>query len=245
MRATLLDDKLTKLTPLEAIRALREGYRRVVGRYPSAATLAVHVAQSALESGRWKSMHWHNFSNVKAGQSYEGFYSQYRCNEIIKGKTEWFNPPHPQCNFRAYLTAADGAEAHMRFLQANKRYALAWAEAERGDPDATVLALKRAGFFTASVEPYRKATNSLFREFLRVIQDSDLEDAPPLPPEEPTHSPMSDDDMAEKLPLVYDDIKGLQALTASEMLDDSAEARRKAVQDAVLRVGDGLTDDDD
>jgi hypothetical protein len=207
VKATLLADKLTQLTPLDSVRALREGYRRVVGRWPTDATLAVHVAQSALETGRWKSLHWHNFGNVKSGPNYDGFYCQFRCNEIIDGVVRWFVPPHPQTNFRAYLTANDGAEAHMRFLQALKRYALAWGEAERGDPDAFVVALKQAGYFTAMLEPYRKAVKSLWGEFMRVIRDNDLDEVelmlPPAQPEEPTHSPMSDADMAERLPLVY------------------------------------------
>jgi hypothetical protein len=204
LKASLLPDKLTPLTSIEAMRALREGYRRTMGKDPSSATLAVHMAQSALETGRWKKIHWNDFGNEKAGPNYEGFYTQFRCNEVIDGQVKWFSPPHPQCNFRAYPTAIAGAAAHMLFLSTNGRYRLAWYAAEKGDPDEFVVALKQAGYFTAALEPYRKAVTSLFREFLSLIVDSGPQ-TQPAPPvlDETEHSPMSDDDMAERLPLVY------------------------------------------
>lgn len=222
MKGTLLADKLTPLTAVEALRALREGYRKTQGHDPTSACLAVHVAQSALETGRWKSIHWWNFGNVKAGPNYEGFYCQFRCNEIIKGKTKWFDPPHPQCNFRAYPTAIDGAAAHMLFLSTNGRYRLPWYAAERGDPDEFVVSLKQAGYFTAQLEPYRKAVNSLFREFMGTLVDMGpaTEPAPPVL-DETTHSPASDDDLAERLPLVYLEL-------TSEELREARDAIEKA-----------------
>ncbi len=161
------------------------------------------MAQSALETGRWKKIHWNDFGNEKAGPNYEGFYTQFRCNEVIRGEIEWFNPPHPQCNFRAYPTATEGAAAHIRFLSTLGRYRLAWYAAEKGDPDEFVVALKQAGYFTASLEPYRHAVNSLFREFLSLIVDSGPQ-TQPAPPviDEPTHSPTSDDDIFDRLPLL-------------------------------------------
>ncbi len=204
MRATLLPDKRTPLTAIEALRAIRTGYRRAVGRDCTTATLAVHVAQSALETGRWNQIHHWNFGNVKAGPNYEGFYCQFRCNEIINGKVQWFTPPHPQTNFRAYASADSGAEAHMRFLYGLARYRLAWAAAEKGDPDGFVEALKAAGYFTANLDPYRRAVKSLFGEFMSMLQQMGPATEPAPPPEdEPEHSPMSEDDLFERLPFIH------------------------------------------
>jgi hypothetical protein len=172
VKATLIPDRLTPCEPLEVARAFRSALETVTGVTPSNAHLALLVAHSALESGRWKSMHCWNFGNVKASANYEWLYCQFRCNEVIGGKVVWFDPPHPQCNFRAFTNIDAGALDHIRFLSGLKRYQLAWNAAKSGDPSRFVSALKAAGYFTASVEPYRKAVVSLFNEHLRLLSGS-------------------------------------------------------------------------
>jgi hypothetical protein len=169
MRAELLPDELTKVTAKDCARAFRSAFETVVGKTPSDACLALLVAQSALESGRWKSMHCWNFGNIKASPEYSGFYCQFRCNEVIDGRVQWFDPPHPQCNFRAFRSAEGGAVDHIGFLANRRRYAEAWRIAQTGDPVAFVGALKRAGYFTADEAPYRRAVTSLFNEYLRMV----------------------------------------------------------------------------
>ena len=81
----------------------------------------------------------------------------------------WRVEPHPQTNFRAFLTLEDGAYDHVAFLSRRERYRLAWAALKLGDPDVYVGELKRAGYFTAGEAAYKKAVVSLFNEYLRML----------------------------------------------------------------------------
>ncbi len=171
MRAKLVSDLLTVCTAPQYIAAVRSGLETLAGKTPSSAHVAVLTAQSALESGRWKSMHRFNPGNIKASESYEYLYCQFRCNEVIGGKVRWFDPPHPQTNFRAFLDLDTGVLDYLRFLSQRTHYSQAWLAAEAGDPARFVHALKTAGYFTADEAPYRRAVASLFNEYLRLIVD--------------------------------------------------------------------------
>lgn len=180
MRATLIPDLLTPCTALEFIRAVRGGLETLLGKAPSDAFVAILTAQCALESGRWKSMHRNNCGNIKASESYEYLYCQFRCNEVIHGKVEWFDPPHPQCNFRAFYDLETGVIDYLRFLMGRKRYSKAWLAAMAGDPVAFVHELKSAGYFTASEAPYLRAVVSLFNEYLRLMREPSRDTEPPV-----------------------------------------------------------------
>ena len=77
----IVPDKLTPLTRDEATRALLTAYKQLTGALPSTAVLALLVAQSAFETGHWKSLHHYNFGNAKAGLSYP-LITQFRCSEV-------------------------------------------------------------------------------------------------------------------------------------------------------------------
>lgn len=179
MKATLVSDLLTPCSALEYIAAIRGGLETLMGVTPTKEHIAVLTAQSALESGRWKSMHRNNPGNIKAGESYEYLYTSYRCNEVIGGKVVWFDPPHPQCNFRAFLDLETGVLDYLRFLSERKRYALAWEVAKNGTPLAFVQALKTAGYFTADEQPYARAVASLCREYLPLMAELNSRDTEP------------------------------------------------------------------
>ena len=179
MRATLIADKLTPCTALEFMRAVRSGLETLTGQTPTDAFVAILTAQCALESGRWRSMHRNNPGNIKASENYEYLYCQFRCNEVIHGKVEWFDPPHPQTNFRAFYDLETGVLDYLRFLSGRARYARAWAAAAAGDPVAFVEALKAAGYFTADVGPYLRAVVSLFNEYLRQLREPSRDTEPP------------------------------------------------------------------
>lgn len=184
MQARLLPDKLTPMAPQTVARAFRGAMETNTGKTPSNACLALLVAQSALETGRWKAIHCFNFGNVKAAPTYTGLYCQFRCNEVLKGKVEWFDPPHPQCNFRAFESAESGAIDHIRFLSQSKRYAYAWEVAQTGMPLAFVDALKHAGYFTADEAPYARAVASLWREYQTMLNQGEADTLPPAPEDE-------------------------------------------------------------
>lgn len=123
-------------------------------------------------------MHCFNMGNVKAAPSYSGLYCQFRCNEVIDSRLRWFDPPHPQCNFRAFESLEAGAVDHMRFLAQRKSYQGAWLAAQSGDPAAFVHALKAAGYFTADEAPYLRSVVSLWREYMRLLSDPDRDTSP-------------------------------------------------------------------
>ena len=175
VRATLVSDLLTTCEPLAYAAALRSGLETLTGKTPSDATVAVFWAQSALESGRWKSMHRNNPGNVKASQSYEFLYCQYRCNEVIGGKVEWFYPPHPQTNFRAFMDLEPGVLDYLRFIQARH----SWVPAMAGDPEMFVHVLKTQDhYFTADEAPYLRGVVSLFQECLRLLASGQHDPVP-------------------------------------------------------------------
>jgi hypothetical protein len=167
-------EAVLKLASFGAVRdAFFTAHFNVFGYEITNEALAVLLAHSALETGRWSKGLWcWNFGNKKASLSYAGKHCYFRCNELIAGKYEWFDPPHPQTRFRAYDTAAQGAEAQVRFLGTasnparGNRYQAAWDAAMAGDPAGTVNALHSAGYFTAHLAPYRRAVESLWREYV-------------------------------------------------------------------------------
>lgn len=155
--------------------------------------VALALAQSALETGRWKSCYNNEWGNAKAGPKFEGMYTSRRCNEKIDGVWRWFLPEgecnsrwelivwadgqararhdvppgHPQTRFRAYANAYDGCLEHVALLE--RRFADAWPALMSGNADAFIHMLKLRGYFTEPEGPYHKAVVSLQKEFIRVI----------------------------------------------------------------------------
>lgn len=232
MKATLLPDAITQLTPSQVIRAFRSAYGTVCGKDPSRECLALLVAQSALETGRWRSIHRFNFGNVKASQDYTGYYVQFRCNEVINGKLQWFDPPHSQCNFRAFESDETGAIDHLRFLSQRKRYAHAWEVAQSGMPLAFVDALKRAGYFTADEQPYARAVASLWREYMALTDKVDHDTMP---------VPMDDGELCQGLLCLAPDperwvdeelrVLAQRALELSDPLEAARQERREQMRE--------------
>jgi hypothetical protein len=183
MKAKLVPDKLTKLSLAEAIEAFHKAILRLKHEEPSSMMLAILVAQSALECGWWKSCHNYNVGNAKASPRYVGLYCQFRCNEVIDGKLVWFDPPHAQCNFRAFETAADGVADHIKLLALTEQYAHCWEAARAGEPERYCFQLKEAGYFTANLKLYTdgvvKITKQILDECSAYLQRAPTDPAPP------------------------------------------------------------------
>jgi hypothetical protein len=165
---TLIPDRLTPISEEDAIRAFADGWSVALRADPSPRQLAIIVAHVILENAAgFTALHWWNFGNVKASAKYPGNYCTYRCNEVIAGQVRWFDPPHPATWFRAYGSAAEGAEAHVRFLaedsdgDGKNYYAPAWARLLAGDADGFVRTLSRLGYFTGPVDAYARAVMSI------------------------------------------------------------------------------------
>lgn len=206
MLATYVHARLTPLSFEEAQTALASALRQQIGKWPSREALALALAKTALETGRWKAIWNYNFGNVKAGEKYAGSYFCIELNEVLSGKVVWFSPRgrldrkggtvvaepfedppgHPQTRMRAYPNAFEGAEAYVKFV-AGGRYAAAWQLLLAGDAAGYVHALKVAGYFTADEATYAKGVVSLQREFLGKLDGRNPEPAsvPPPTPDAP------------------------------------------------------------
>ncbi|MEO6598880.1 MAG: hypothetical protein ABIQ16_03345 [Polyangiaceae bacterium] len=157
----IVENRITPLTVKGATRAFYDAYTRVTGGPPSARILALLLAQSAFETGRWQKLHNFNFGNTKARLDYP-LVTQFRCSEVEQGVEQFFDPPDPHCNFRAYANAADGAGDHVKVLQSRPHW---WNGLQTEDPGAFVDALATAPkYFTGNPGVYKRAVASLFEE---------------------------------------------------------------------------------
>jgi hypothetical protein len=163
---------------------------------PTDETLALALAKTALETGRWTQIWRNNWGNIKAGDNYPGMFTCITLNEVLtRGGNQvvvWFAPEgeltgapnrggklvgaplpvpdgHPQTRMRAYANASDGVDSYVDFV-ANGRYIEAWKYLLRGDALAYVHALKQHGYFTADEAVYARGVVSLQREYLARIR---------------------------------------------------------------------------
>jgi len=163
----IVENRLTPLSQHEAARALGEAYNRVAGALPTTRVLALLLAQTAFETGRWQKIHNFNFGNAKADVSYP-LVTQFRCSEVEQGVEHFFDPPDPHCNFRAYTNAADGAADYIKVLQSRPHW---WSGLHTEEPNAFVDALATAPkYFTGNPTIYKHALASLFDEFRPLVR---------------------------------------------------------------------------
>lgn len=159
----IVKDTLTPLSRDDASRALMTAYLQLTGALPTPGVLALLLAQSAFETGHWKSLHNFNFGNAKAGPEYP-LITQFHCSEVDEhGIEHFYDPPDPHCNFRAYDNAAAGALDHLKVLQHRPTW---WQGLHTEDPSAFVDALATPPkYFTGNVAVYKRSVVSLFGTF--------------------------------------------------------------------------------
>lgn len=158
-----VDNIVTPLSESEATYYLREAYNIVVGKYPTLDSLAILWAQTALEDSRWTKMMSNNWGNMKKLPNIK--YTSYKCNEVINGKVEWFEPYHPQTFFAAWEDHLEGASAYINFIANRPRYSKCWEQIKLGNPAQYCSELKKAGYYTASEDLYTRGVVSLVNEF--------------------------------------------------------------------------------
>jgi hypothetical protein len=184
MLAMFVGANKTPLTFEEAAAAMRKALTRRLGGRPALPVLALALAKTAFETARWQSIWNHNWGNVKAGETYEGSYCCYACNEVLASGLKWFIPEgeldkkdgmvigkvwlvppgHPQTRFRAYAEADEGAARYVEFVSGG-RYRDAWAALLLGDAAGYVHELKLKGYFTADETTYARGVIRLQDEF--------------------------------------------------------------------------------
>ncbi len=192
MQAVYVHDRVTPYSFDVAADAMRGALSAELGAPPSRECLALALAKCALETGRWRAIHQHNFGNIKAGESYVGQYCTFELNEVLRenGKdvVVWFGPRgrlsgkggkvvaegcedppgHPQTRMRAHANVYDGAYAYVDFMVrgAKGRFLQAFNFMRVGNVQGMVEEMKRRGYFTADLGAYLSAVASINREFL-------------------------------------------------------------------------------
>ncbi len=191
---TRLPDVKTTATRQEMLEVFWKAWVAYFNAIPKKESIWVLLAQSALETGHWRSMHCYNLGNVKSRPG-DGFdYCYFACNEILNRKSAeryqakspqtskitkyrndgkciiWFYPDHPGCRFRAFKTLQEGASDHLALLV--KRFHMAWPAVAAGDPVQFSHLLRKQGYYTADEASY---TRALTRVFGTISKDSHLD----------------------------------------------------------------------
>jgi hypothetical protein len=194
MIATFTPDLLTPFAFEEADEAMTAA----LPRGSSIQVRSLALAKTALETARWKKLHWFNWGNIKAGPDFMGMFTCFACGEELGDGSHWFEPDgtdknltkgtvarpvkydvppgHPQTRFRAYANRFDGAFEYVDFVN-NGRYAQAWLSLLAGDAAGFVHNLKLKGYFTALEAPYLAGVVSMQREFAAKLQGQHPEPA--------------------------------------------------------------------
>jgi hypothetical protein len=181
--------------------------------------LCLMLAQSALETGQWKLMRNFNVGHLKASTRYPGKHAYYACDEVYPSGLRKFEPPAPQCRFRAYPSLLAGVTEYVKFLaidtngNGRNKYAKAWAALMAEQPEVFANELAAAGYFTANLETYRHGLVALFNQFMTDPTIHMLRVAP----EAPTTMPPTDVDAKQQL---HDPLyQRVQALLANVDVD--------------------------
>ena len=196
MKAVYVEPARTPISFERASAAMRWALKAQTGTDTPAEVLALALAKTALETGRWTQIWCDNWGNVKASDSYAGMFTCITLNEVLPGRgVVWFAPDgelsaapsrggrvvgqvypvpdgHPQTRMRAYANEFDGADCYVDFV-ANGRYSQAWQRLLAGDAVGYVHQLKARGYFTADEAVYAKGVTSLQREFLARLRNEE------------------------------------------------------------------------
>lgn len=173
----------TTMTLAEAASALRTALSAGRSELIRDDVLALGLAKSALETGRWRSMWNWNWGNIKAGPQYAGMYTCIRLNEVLGGKVVWFNPDseghavppgHPQTRMRAFANRYDGAYAYVEAL--TRMFPRSYEALLGADPGQFVRTLKAERYFTAAEGPYLTGVQKLQNEFMRTLRGLEPEE---------------------------------------------------------------------
>lgn len=171
MGESLVPRVATPVSPETLYYAIRGAWMGLYDQTPSRQALLVLIGHFAFETG-WGHACWNNnLGNVKhvAGDGYD--YYQVRCDEIVNGKTVWYDPPHPATSFRAFSDLAKGVQNYLELLRG--RFGVAWQFVENGDAPAFCHALKQRGYYTANEQQYTIGVVACMRAADHVIPQDD------------------------------------------------------------------------
>lgn len=151
------------------IKGLIEGWIDLYGTIPSKESIGVIYSQNMIETGG-KYFWGNNVGNSKVGADDPNKVIEYQMLknvwEIENGKRVVYQPPHRATWFRAFPTLREGVAHHFELLK-NKRYKIAWAAVEKGDPSLFAHLLKKQGYYTAPEKDYVAGMNRFFKPYMK------------------------------------------------------------------------------
>lgn len=160
-------DRKQQLNPDDVRVAFVHAFAQEFGFLPTENQTALMMGHSALETLHWRAIHNNNVGNLKPGSRWNGDTVEFRCSEILNGVEVFFDPPHPQCVFRAYPSLGEGARDYLRLITRNDGWK---AGLLSGDPEVYNRALskdqdKGKGYYTASPSKYLTTLKSTFKRY--------------------------------------------------------------------------------
>ncbi|MGC4066906.1 MAG: hypothetical protein QM784_20175 [Polyangiaceae bacterium] len=150
----------TPMTAASVRLCLALAHHVVTGRVPSERSLSLLLAQWALETGRGERMYGYNFGGLKANVGGVDFPTRESHGRAERQLVQ---------RFRVYSTAMDGAVDFVQTLAT--QFPLAFVVLESGFATNYVDALMEDGYFTGDPERYRRAIDSLAKEYRRTFDD--------------------------------------------------------------------------
>src|SRR5271157_351844 len=165
--ATELADKPTPMNGEDVTKAISSGYQQVVKKVPTPDVLNLMVAQAAFETGNFgKGIHNYNFGNKKFSGG-DPYFQYFRCNEVIDGVNQFFDPPDSHCKFAAYANPAQAGEAFVKLLQGRSVW---WNGLQSGNPSTFALALKQGGYYTGDEAGYAAGLERYAKDYIALAE---------------------------------------------------------------------------
>lgn len=147
-------NKLTPITPNEALLALTHAYHEATGAPPTRAVSELLLAHFNHETGKGKSVHNFNMGNKKSVPS-DMYHQYFGCWEMVDGQRVDYPSGHSSCRFAAYRTLEQAAAAHIALMASRPHW---WAGLHSGSAAGFAAGLsQKPAYFTADPGRYAAA----------------------------------------------------------------------------------------
>lgn len=178
--------RATPVSPEQVFVSLAGAWQILTGSIPDRKIIHILHAQSALETGHWKSISNYNLGGAKkhgecdwtyfttterfpdaTAQKYVASSKPGSEVSVLKQGDGWttlkFSGKQQMNCFASWETLDDAAKDHLALLF--RRFPKAVEKAKAGDAIGYVRELKKGGYFTASEEEYAKIVNSIAKSY--------------------------------------------------------------------------------
>ena len=182
--------KRTPVTPEQVFLSFAAAWQMLAGAPPTREVLHIIHAQSALETGHWKSLWNYNLGGSKKHGTCD--WTHFTTTERFPHATADKYLASSKPGAEVALVKEDGTHKTLRFHGKQsmncfaswedldsasrdhiallfRRFPEAIERAKAGDVDGYVGALKKKGYFTASEDEYKKAVGSIAKRYTREL----------------------------------------------------------------------------